>query len=250
MRNFFVVFCLLILSNLVYSATLHGSVYDNSYNLLKDVQIEINTTPKQSHISKNGVYFFYIPLGTYEITAERYIQKQLAYTTTEIVEVSRDGEFNIDIVLEQIPGVNIIDDGVTGPSFLAILEVKYPWLLYGGGVVILLILLLAGYFLFFKRNKIIKPLINMAESIQATVLYHDSEPELDIEGKVDDDNDNITLDSVLRIIKEEGGRATQRDIRKKMPLSEAKVSLMISELESSGKIQKIKKGRGNILVLK
>ena len=57
-------------------------------------------------------------------------------------------------------------------------------------------------------------------------------------------------DRVLKIIKEEGGRSTQRDIRKKIPLSEAKVSLMISELEAKGKIQKIKKGRGNIIVLK
>jgi uncharacterized membrane protein len=52
------------------------------------------------------------------------------------------------------------------------------------------------------------------------------------------------------IIKEEGGRTTQKDIRKKIPLSEAKVSLMISELEAKGKIQKIKKGRGNIIVVK
>ena len=53
----------------------------------------------------------------------------------------------------------------------------------------------------------------------------------------------------MKVIVEEGGRTTQKDIRKRIPLSEAKVSLLISELESMGKIKKIKKGRGNIIVL-
>ena len=59
-----------------------------------------------------------------------------------------------------------------------------------------------------------------------------------------------SLDRILKIIKDVGGRITQKDLRKHFPLSEAKVSLMITELESKGKIEKIKKGRGNIIILK
>ena len=55
---------------------------------------------------------------------------------------------------------------------------------------------------------------------------------------------------VLEIIKKEGGRMNQKDLRKLFPYSEAKISLVIAELESKGKIEKIKKGRGNIIVLK
>jgi uncharacterized membrane protein len=55
---------------------------------------------------------------------------------------------------------------------------------------------------------------------------------------------------VLDFIKQEGGRTTQKDIRMKFPSSEAKISLIISELEHKGIIKKIKKGRGNIIVLK
>ena len=43
---------------------------------------------------------------------------------------------------------------------------------------------------------------------------------------------------------------TQKEIRKNIPYSEAKVSLWITELESDGKIKKIKKGRGNVIALK
>src|SRR3989338_7324132 len=83
-------------------------------------------------------------------------------------------------------------------------------------------------FYFFKRKKAVKKEVEKE--------YKDIKAESD-------------LDEVIRIIKEEGGRATQKDIRKKIPLSEAKISLMIAQLESEGKIKKIKKGRGNIIIL-
>ena len=65
------------------------------------------------------------------------------------------------------------------------------------------------------------------------------------EEKFEDD-----LEHIIKIIKEEGSRVTQKDIRKKIPLSEAKISLMIAELEHKGIIEKIKKGRGNIIILR
>lgn len=71
----------------------------------------------------------------------------------------------------------------------------------------------------------------------------------------DDDNKkeqgNIFSDETAKkmflIIKKEK-RITQKDIRKQMPDSEAKVSLVLAEFESKGIIKKIKKGRGNIII--
>ena len=57
------------------------------------------------------------------------------------------------------------------------------------------------------------------------------------------------IKKVLKIIEEEGGRTTQKDIRKKLFLSEAKASLILTELEHDKKIRRIKKGRGNIITL-
>jgi len=56
------------------------------------------------------------------------------------------------------------------------------------------------------------------------------------------------LDKILELIKKEG-RITQKEIRKQIPLSEAKISLIISELEAKGIVRKIKRGRGNIIIL-
>ncbi len=58
------------------------------------------------------------------------------------------------------------------------------------------------------------------------------------------------LYTIVQILKERGGRCTQKELCSKMAYSKAKVSLMVTDLEDRGMIKKIKKGRGNILVLK
>jgi len=65
--------------------------------------------------------------------------------------------------------------------------------------------------------------------------------------KIVEENDE--LDDVLNLIKKEGGRITQKNIRKNLGLSEAKASLIITELEHKEIVKRIKKGRGNIIIL-
>ena len=55
---------------------------------------------------------------------------------------------------------------------------------------------------------------------------------------------------IIKFIKSQKGRVSQKDIRKKFPSSEAKISLVITELQHKGVVERIKKGRGNIIVLK
>lgn len=237
--RFLLFFVVLLVVNSVYAATLHGAVYDSSLNLIKNAQLEINTTPKQSHISKNGVYFFYVPLGTYEITAERYYQKRLVYSAKKVVRVTKDGEFNIDIIMELMPGVEAPPDEDKKLSIITLLKARYGYLFYGA---IAIVILLVGAGLFFYVRWILKRRKGKFVEEMKAAEHHAAAEEEFVQG--------ADLDTILKIIREEGGRTTQREIRKKLPLSEAKVSLMITELEAKGKIEKIKKGRGNIIVLK
>ncbi|HWR26227.1 MAG TPA: MarR family transcriptional regulator [Methanosarcina sp.] len=55
------------------------------------------------------------------------------------------------------------------------------------------------------------------------------------------------LREILNVIRVSGNRITQRELRKKSPYSESKVSLMLSDLEERGLIEKFKRGRGNII---
>ncbi len=56
------------------------------------------------------------------------------------------------------------------------------------------------------------------------------------------------LKELYDIILKKGGRITQKDLRKEVIYGEAKVSLMIADLEDRGLIKKIKKGRSNIII--
>ncbi|MEM1578643.1 MAG: hypothetical protein QXN34_05385 [Archaeoglobaceae archaeon] len=58
------------------------------------------------------------------------------------------------------------------------------------------------------------------------------------------------LKAVVNAIKAHGGRITQKELRKKLGFSEAKMSLIIADLERRGIVEKVKKGRGNLIFLK
>ena len=58
------------------------------------------------------------------------------------------------------------------------------------------------------------------------------------------------LQEIIYLLQKNGGRMTQKEIRKSFPLSEAKISMMITELIHLEQVKKIKKGRGNIIVLR
>jgi uncharacterized membrane protein len=58
------------------------------------------------------------------------------------------------------------------------------------------------------------------------------------------------LQQVMDIIRGHGGRITQKDLRSRLKYSEGKVSLMLADLERRELIEKFKRGRGNIVILK
>jgi len=56
------------------------------------------------------------------------------------------------------------------------------------------------------------------------------------------------IHELYALIMKKGGRVTQKELRGEMKCSEAKVSLMLDDLEDRGYIKKIKKGRSNIII--
>ncbi len=255
MKKIMLILIFMLCVNVAYGATLHGAIYDPSYNLLRSVEVDINTTPKQSHIASDGVYFFYVPLGTYRLKFEKYYQKQLVYESIEVIEVSKDGEFQIDVIMKPVPGVEIPKEEARGPTLWTLLRARFGDIMYIA-IGIMSAILIVGIIFFsirlMKKKKIFSggsSIINDLPSF-GIKIEEPSETEHNgtsvATGKSDFNHD---IEGVVDFIKNEGGRTTQKDIRKKIPLSEAKISLMISELESLGRVKKIKKGRGNIIVL-
>ena len=211
---------MLLLPQLVFSATIYGTIYDLSLDKAFDIRVEIDTEPKQFYISKNGSYAFNVPNGEYKVEANQYTGNLLKASVSEDITVKDDGSYVLDLILFPNIEEDALDDD---------LNIVEPFPERGiNFMLILILLILVVLFIFYIKSKKKIP-------IKAT------------NGDKYEGND---LEDIIKIIKIEGGRTTQKHIRKQIPLSEAKISLMIDELEHKGIIEKIKKGRGNIIILK
>jgi len=221
---FFSVFLLVL--HIASAAVIFGDVYDISLSKAENVIVKINTEPEQQYVAKNGTYAFDVSKGDYTIRALYSVDGVVESSAQEAVSVKDEGNYRLDIIL--FPNIeeesSLLEE--SNIEIDALFEEKYFSYSYLWIVVIVLALFCIFFYLKRKSKK------------QKDEQHEEAKKEMP------------DLRNVLEIIKKGGGRATQKEIRKQIPLSEAKISLMIAELESEGKIKKIKKGRGNILVLR
>ena len=232
----FVVFFLflavtLLSASFVNAATIHGTIYDLSLKKVNNARIEINTSPKQFLVAQNGTYSFNVPNGFYTIKAQIAQKNTIIASVEENITIKQDGSYVLDLILFPDVEEGIEDIGIDVNGDIA--EIKNNRISVGAIILFLIGIILIGLSYlkeYKKQNKDI------------------SQEEIKTERKEEYEYED--LNQIIKIIKQEGGRATQKDIRKQIPLSEAKISLMIAELEHKGVIEKIKKGRGNIIILK
>jgi uncharacterized membrane protein len=234
---FCVIFSIIGVSNIVYGATIHGTTYSYDLDKISNVLIEINSTPKQILYAVDGEYSLELPHGIYKIIAlskdGNEIQK-----AEEIINIYHEGKFNIDLFLMTL----IEDDYVNNSIYLDIDELpNFPkkennslWIILISAGVLAISAVIAALLIQKKKNK---------KHIQEERVFSGKEEKYT---KKDSDIKSMILNEISGM----DGRATQKGLRKIIPFSESKISLVITELENEGKIKKIRKGRGNILIIK
>src|SRR3989338_745561 len=213
-------FCLLALPS-AFGATIYGNVYDLSLEKVAGATIEVNTTPSQFFVAKDGTYSFDLSRGVYEITAQVGNGEAVA-SENRTITVMQDGEYVIDFILFPV----IEDDDFGEVDFSAVVgrENTAGWIILWGMVFV--VLCGAVYFLHYRK----------APPKQSELKVEQEKAKQ--KGEYGDEY----ADQLMSVIRKHGGRTTQKEIRKELPLSEAKISLLIAELEHKGKIEKIKKG--------
>ena len=215
-------FMFIFLLNFVTATTLHGTVYSFDLEKRTDAIVTVNTVPPQTKVAKDGTYSFDLPFGEYTITAS-YTQDGSKETISENIRIQEEGSFVLDLILfpsfeEEELLFEEAEQEIAQHEYFE--ETNYLQ------IIIIIILVIIIYFII-KYRKTLKKVIEKTEKPKVSNL----------------------ADDVLKFIKKQGGRTTQKDIRKQFPLSEAKISLVISELEEKNIVKRIKKGRGNIIVL-
>ncbi len=233
-----------LLTSLATATTLKGTIYNSDLEVETNVLIEIDTTPAQQYLSKDGNYAFQLQPGRYNLTATKGLD-----LVNEEINVVSEGEFVFDLfLLPDFTEENELWQESEENYFAGDGEVKNEnegkdyagWRYYLAGMIILV--LLVRLFWFRKKyGSLRKYKQKMKAEQRKTVEEHRKELEAE----------PGYLDRTLEIIKKHDGRIYQKELRQEMlDLSEAKVSLLITELEHKGKIEKIKKGRGNVIILK
>jgi uncharacterized membrane protein len=263
--------------------TVHGSIYDwSTLETLNNVIVEVDSSPPQTLVSKTGTYSFTLPPGYYTIKARSGATSSKMLYTEDNISITGDGDYVIDLIL--FPVTDLDDLDFLNENITAIVPVepeppKPNLLMYGIiGVILTIIVVSIGFVLFkkFWKKPETEPVIkagskpdsyqeiklepvkeNKAGEKQETVFQLDEEPDIEIPAAEKKPITPAPLDpalpddlkEIIRIMEKNGGRMTQLELRKTLPYSEAKVSLMITDLESRGLVKKVKKGRGNVIIL-
>jgi uncharacterized membrane protein len=221
----FIIFAVLagILANTVSAATISGTVYNLNLEKMDNAIIGINTEPRQTYVAKNGTYNFNLNPGQYTVLAFKSNGENLELTQKIIIK--EEGDYVLDLILfpsirEEEELLNITQYDI-GDSYFDKADYLIYWIIAG---FIVISLIITAVIILKPRKK--------EERQQALTEVKDE------------------ADKILDFIKKQGGRVTQKDIRKEFPSSEAKISLIITELEHKGKVERIKKGRGNIVKTK
>jgi uncharacterized membrane protein len=213
---------ILICTQTASGAVIHGTIYSwETLEPLPKTVIVVNTTPEQQIVSNDGTYQINLSEGSYVLKALYYRDGKLELYTEENITVEKEGEYVFDLILFPL----ITDISLEEPEDI-VFSIEDDSSNYGYAYLVVIPILVLIYFVVKKKR---------------------SEAKHDVSefSKLPED-----LDTVLSIIKREGGRITQKELRKKLGCSEAKMSLIIADLERRDMVEKVKKGRGNIIFLK
>lgn len=222
------------------AATLHGTIYEWSdfEKPLKNTIVEVNSTPGQYVVATTGTYSFNLSPGSYLIKAKYYRNNILEYVTEEEIQIDREGDFVHDLLL--FPPTDSEYEYLSDINLTSGMDIKSDYNLNYYIIIVLIIAFCASIVLYWIKKKkgiTIEHIKDETRELSPENIAETAQKELP------EDLRNL-YDTILKM----GGRTTQKDLRKKMSHSEAKVSLMLDDLEDRGLIKKIKKGRANIII--
>ena len=222
------------------TCTIGGVAYDYlTLEPLPDTIIEINTTPPQTYVSKDGNYRLNVPEGSYHLTAKHYENNLLEYYTEENITVAGGGDYTLDLIMLPAIEDEFLFDEPDLSDFDDVLiedesQENQIWLIVPAVIAFIVIITITGWYLLFARSKKIE---------EGTTEAMIKSEEGDLRPLPDD------LLEIVEILKKHDGRMTQKELRKLLPHSESKISLMITDLENRGIVTRVKRGRGNVILL-
>ncbi|MBW2983014.1 carboxypeptidase regulatory-like domain-containing protein [Candidatus Woesearchaeota archaeon] len=221
MRLLTTLLLIILMTGTASAATITGTVYNYNLEPVPGAIVTANTTPEQTLVARDGTYRLHLPAGTYRLSVNKVMEGGLKQHHNTTITVTEEGEYTYDLIL--FPETEEIE--TPGPGFLEgdeetpeeeeaqAFKTEHALLLLLG-----LALIGVGGYRYLRRKKTRKE--ETADPFAEKILQH------------------IKREKTI----------SQKDLRKHYVESEAAISTAIARLESEGRIRKVKRGRGNILI--
>lgn len=260
----------LLLVEAAQAATIQGTIYDADLEIAAEVLVVINTTPMQKMLARDGTYAFTVSPGAYQLIAQKENIRISEYLRIE----KEEGLFTFDLFL--LPDFLDEDELWQASDEPLFAEEGTAWWRYAIAVAIIIF----AFWRIARARKKYGPLPTLwrwgkRKRAEKKAEQHEGKSEKKEEhigkettGEAEakktaeksagetreaaEATENFApLNEILTILRKHDGRMTQKELRKEMMhLSEAKISLLLTELEHKGKLEKIKRGRGNVVVVR
>ncbi|MBI5133586.1 MAG: hypothetical protein HZA83_02635 [Thaumarchaeota archaeon] len=222
-----------LLLTFLHAATVYGEIIDpEDFEALNNTIIKISG-PTTMQIIASENYSVDLAPGAYNMTAQYIENGKLKYYAKETITVGNE-IVHFDIIPLPLDFQQVYD--VDFEELPDVPEKQEP----GGDALIVvavfaIAIIVIMFFVYRGKNK-----------KQDGAGYATPDTKLETKRYVPDSDGK----TVLKILEENEGRLTQKELRQILKWSEAKMSLVVAELEATGKIIRIKKGRENILKIK
>lgn len=211
---FLLIMLLLLCSS--HGAYVYGDIYSSDLEKINQTAIKIEGNFTYQLVTEKANYSVFLPEGGYTITASTFDESgNAALYAQERVNVGAEDQ-RVDLVLR--------------PAW------RFEW-----AFAILALGAIIAVFLWSNRHWAGQAGGKEAQEAEEPAAFREKQPlaeqiELDEDAK-----------SVLRSLDGMEGRATQKELKEALKFSDAKLSLILTELEGLGHIKKFKRGRANII---
>ncbi len=268
----------LLFTGLVSAASISGVVYDSNLDKIDKAVIElVGASSTQVKVTRNGSYWFEAPSGDYFLLAKTAESADNELNQSIILVAGTNTAFDLVLLglnkepmapetdfLEEISSESINETQLTELDNLdegGRKNANYYYWAFGG----LLVLVAAIAYWTWFRKPVEKQAAPDARAEkkgsgqdEPLELHRKERNALEAQRKemnaLEAQRKELELHreerDVLEFIEKNGGSATQRELRKALPYSESKVSMVLTNLEGLGKLRKTKRGRGNVIRLK
>lgn len=214
---------LLALSALSTAGFVYGDIYRSDLAPLNHTVIRIEGPFTYQMVTEKGNYSIFLPEGNFTITASSSDEfGNTIFLASDQIKVGIQDQ-RLDLVLDRASSVW---DYAFPAGIILILIVVFIW---------------ANRFWNHPSKKTEPSASEPANEIQNTIP-ESSEKQVPLRPELDSD-----AKMVLSTLDSSEGRSTQKELRESLNFSDAKMSLILSELESSGYIKRFKRGRGNVI---